>query len=76
MATEVNLPRLGFTMDEGELVEWLVPSGSRVEVGTPLYALEAEKATQEIESPASGTLRILVEAGAAYPVGTCLAVIE
>ena len=76
MSVEVLLPKLGFSMDEGELVEWLVADGGEAIEGEPLYALESEKSTQEVESPASGTLRILKQAGDTYQVGTVLAVIE
>ncbi len=58
MAIEINVPRLGWTMDEGVFVEWLKQDGERVEVGEPLFALEDEKATQEVESIDSGILRI------------------
>jgi pyruvate/2-oxoglutarate dehydrogenase complex dihydrolipoamide acyltransferase (E2) component len=73
MAYEILLPKLGFSMNEGELVEWLVEDGGVVTEGQPLYALESEKSTQEIDAPASGTLRILMAVGETYPVGTVLA---
>jgi pyruvate/2-oxoglutarate dehydrogenase complex dihydrolipoamide acyltransferase (E2) component len=76
MATEVLLPKLGFSMNEGVLAEWLVADGGKAVEGQPLYALEAEKSTQEIESPASGQLRIIAQAGETYEVGTLLAVID
>jgi len=76
MATEVLLPKLGFSMNEGVLAEWLVANGDQAVEGEPLYALESEKSTQEVESPASGQLRIIAEAGETYEVGTLLAVIE
>ena len=44
--------------------------------GQPLYALESDKSTQEVESPATGTLRILAEVGETYEVGTVLAEID
>jgi pyruvate/2-oxoglutarate dehydrogenase complex dihydrolipoamide acyltransferase (E2) component len=72
MATEILMPKLGFSMNEGILVEWLVADGGQAVEGEPLYALESEKATQEIESPASGTLKILLEPGGPYVVGTVL----
>jgi len=74
--TDVVLPKLGFSMTEGVLAEWLVADGGAVTEGAPLFALEAEKATQEIDAPASGTLRIHAAAGDTYPVGTLLARIE
>jgi pyruvate/2-oxoglutarate dehydrogenase complex dihydrolipoamide acyltransferase (E2) component len=76
MSTEVLLPRLGFAMEEGNLVEWLAEDGATVTAGTPLFVLETEKASEEVESPASGTLRIKAAPANTYPVGTQLAVIE
>jgi len=76
MATEVILPKLGFSMNEGTLAEWLVPDGGEAVEGEPLYALESDKSTNEVESPVSGTLRILKEVGETYEVGTILAIIE
>jgi pyruvate/2-oxoglutarate dehydrogenase complex dihydrolipoamide acyltransferase (E2) component len=73
MATEVLLPKLGFSMNEGLLAEWLVADGGPVTQGEPLFALESEKSTQEIEAPASGTLRIIKQPGDTYEVGTVLA---
>lgn len=72
MATQVLLPKLGFSMNEGELTEWMAEDGATVTAGQPLFALESDKATNEIEAPASGTLRILKPAGETYEVGTLL----
>ena len=76
MATEVLLPKLGFSMNEGTLAEWLVADGGDAVEGQPLYALESDKSTQEVESPATGKLKILKETGETYEVGTVLEVIE
>lgn len=73
MAYEILLPKLGFSMNEGELVEWLVEDGAAVTEGQPLYALESEKSTQEVDAPATGVLRILKPVGETYAVGTVLA---
>lgn len=72
MATEILLPKLGFSMEEGTIAEWLVPDGATVTAGQPLYSLESEKSVQEIEAPCSGTLRIHQGAGATLKVGTVL----
>ncbi|QQV77665.1 dihydrolipoamide acyltransferase [Sphingomonas aliaeris] len=72
MATEVLLPKLGFSMNEGELVEWMVADGAQVTAGEPLFALESDKSTNEVEAPASGTLKILKQAGETYEVGTVI----
>jgi pyruvate/2-oxoglutarate dehydrogenase complex dihydrolipoamide acyltransferase (E2) component len=75
-ATEVLLPKLGFSMNEGVFAEWLVADGASVKEGEPLFALESDKSTNEVESPASGTLKILKETGETYEVGTVLGIIE
>ena len=76
MATEVLLPKLGFAMNDGKLTEWLVADGGAVEAGQPLFNLESEKSVQEVESPATGTLKILKPVDETYDVGTVLGVIE
>lgn len=76
MSVEILLPKLGFSMNEGELAEWLVADGGPVTEGEPLFSLESDKSTNEVEAPASGTLKILKQAGETYEVGTVLGVIE
>lgn len=76
MAVEVVLPKLGFSMNEGQIAEWLVADGAQVKEGDPLFLLEADKSTNEVESPASGTLHIEAEVGETYEVGTVIAYIE
>jgi pyruvate/2-oxoglutarate dehydrogenase complex dihydrolipoamide acyltransferase (E2) component len=73
MSTQVLVPKIGFSMNEGTLTEWLVADGASVAEGQPLYALESEKSVQEIPSPASGTVRIIAQTGEVYEVGTVLA---
>ena len=75
MATEVKLPRLGQGMESGTVVRWLKQEGDQVEKGEPLYELDTEKVTQEVEAEASGVLlRIAVQEGE-VPVGQTVAVI-
>jgi len=76
MSTPVLFPKIGFSMEEGVLSEWLVTNGSVVTEGQLIYTLESEKSTQEIESPAAGTLKILSKPGETYKVGDILAEIE
>ena len=76
MATEIILPKLGFSMNEGTLAEWSFEDGAQVEAGQILFLLESDKSTTEVEAPASGTLRIAKPAGEDYPVGTVLGTIE
>lgn len=72
MSTQILLPKIGFSMNEGTLTEWMAADGATVEKGQPLYSLESEKSVNEIEAPASGTLKIIAEAGEVYEVGTVL----
>jgi pyruvate/2-oxoglutarate dehydrogenase complex dihydrolipoamide acyltransferase (E2) component len=76
MATEILLPKIGFSMSEGQISEWLAKDGDTVKEGDPLFLLEADKSANEVEAPASGTLRIHKEAGETYEVGTILGYIE
>ena len=69
MATEILFPKLGFTMNEGVISEWLVADGGAVSEGQPLLLIEAEKSTQEIEATASGILTILAPTGQILEVG-------
>ena len=73
MTTQVLLPKIGFSMNEATLAEWMISDGSAVTEGQPLYALESDKSVQEIESPASGTLKIIAQVGEVYEVGAVLA---
>ena len=75
MATEIKLPRLGQGMESGTIVKWLKSEGERVEKGEPLYELDTDKVTQEVEADASGVLlKIAVEEGE-VDVGRTIAVI-
>jgi pyruvate dehydrogenase E2 component (dihydrolipoamide acetyltransferase) len=75
MADEVKLPRLGQGMESGTIVKWLKSEGDRVEKGEPLYELDTDKVTQEVEAEASGVLlKIAVQEGE-VPVGETIAVI-
>jgi pyruvate/2-oxoglutarate dehydrogenase complex dihydrolipoamide acyltransferase (E2) component len=76
MATEILLPKIGFSMNEGTIAEWLANDGDQVTEGQPLFLLEADKSSNEVESPGTGTLRITAAAGETYEVGTVLGTIE
>lgn len=76
MSVQVILPKLGFSMEEANLAEWLVVDGGQVDEGQPLYLIESDKATQEVEAPASGRLKVIAQPGEVYPVGTVLAEIS
>jgi pyruvate dehydrogenase E2 component (dihydrolipoamide acetyltransferase) len=75
MAVEVKLPRLGQGMEAGTIVRWLKSEGEKVAKGEPLYELDTDKVTQEVEAEADGVLlKILVPDGET-DVGTTVAVI-
>ena len=75
MASEVKLPRLGQGMESGTIVKWLKAEGDRVEKGEPLYELDTDKVTQEVEAEASGVLLKIAVAEGEADVGTTIAVI-
>jgi len=76
MAHPIQIPRLGWSMEEGVFVEWLKADGDAIEPGDVLFNLEGEKAIQEIESIDAGVLRIPADApaeGDAVLVGQVIA---
>src|SRR6186713_867861 len=76
VASEVILPRLGQGMEVGTIVRWLKSEGDKVEKGEPLFELDTEKVTQEVEAEASGfLLKILAGEGEEIEVGKAIAVI-
>jgi pyruvate dehydrogenase E2 component (dihydrolipoamide acetyltransferase) len=76
MPSEVTLPRLGQGMESGTIVRWLKSEGDAVEKGEPLYELDTEKVTQEVEADIAGVLlKILVPEGEEAAVGKTVAFI-
>lgn len=76
MATEIRMPRLGWTMEEGIFGEWLKHDGEAIQAGDFLFTIEGDKATQEIEAFDSGILRLPPNAakpGDLITIGTVLA---
>jgi pyruvate dehydrogenase E2 component (dihydrolipoamide acetyltransferase) len=76
MATQVVMPKLSPTMEEGQLSRWLKNEGDKVGVGEPLAEIDTDKATMEAQALASGVLlKILVPAGETVPLGAIIAII-
>jgi pyruvate dehydrogenase E2 component (dihydrolipoamide acetyltransferase) len=75
MATEIKLPRLGQGMESGTIIKWLKAEGDKVEKGEPLYELDTDKVTQEVEADASGVLLKIAVASGEVDVGRTIAVI-
>jgi pyruvate dehydrogenase E2 component (dihydrolipoamide acetyltransferase) len=73
MANEVKLPRLGQGMESGSIVKWLKSEGDQVAKGEPLFEIDTDKVTQEVESDFAGVLlKIALQSGDA-PVGQTIA---
>ncbi|HET7449623.1 MAG TPA: biotin/lipoyl-containing protein, partial [Gaiellaceae bacterium] len=73
MASEVKLPRLGQGMESGTVTKWLKNEGDAVAKGEPLYEIDTDKVTQEVESDFAGVLlKIALPEGEA-PVGKTIA---
>ena len=76
MATELTMPQMGYDMQEGTVVRWLVEEGAEVKTGDPVAEIETDKAVVEFESYATGILhRILVPEGSTVPVGQAIAIV-
>jgi pyruvate dehydrogenase E2 component (dihydrolipoamide acetyltransferase) len=76
MAKEVNLPKMGQTMEEGTVVNCLVKIGDEVKKGDVIFEIETDKATLELESPGNGFVKaILAELNQTLPVGATLMIL-
>lgn len=73
--TEIVMPRLSDSMEEGTIVRWLKADGDQVRRGEELVEIETDKATMPYESDAEGILRILVEEGRTLPIGEVIATV-
>lgn len=76
MATQVIMPKLSPTMEEGQLSRWLKKEGDKVSMGEPLAEIDTDKATMEMQALGSGVLRkILIREGESAPLGQLIAII-
>src|SRR3954454_5606372 len=74
MATEVAMPRLSDSMEEGTILKWLVDEGGEVKKGEPLVEIETDKANMTYDADADGTLvEILAKEGSTLAVGEPIA---
>jgi len=70
------MPKWGMSMKEGKVTKWLKNEGETIEKGEPLFEVETEKITNQVEATDSGVLfQIVVQAGTTVPVGAIVAVI-
>ncbi|MDQ6652021.1 MAG: pyruvate dehydrogenase complex dihydrolipoamide acetyltransferase [Acidobacteriota bacterium] len=76
MATQVIMPKLSPTMEEGQLSRWLKKEGDKVSMGEPLAEIDTDKATMEMQALGNGVLRkILIREGESAPLGQLIAII-
>jgi pyruvate dehydrogenase E2 component (dihydrolipoamide acetyltransferase) len=76
MAKEINMPKLGQTMEEGTVVNCLVKIGDEVKKGDVIFEIETDKATLEMESPANGFVKyVLAEVNQTLLVGSPMLVL-
>jgi pyruvate dehydrogenase E2 component (dihydrolipoamide acetyltransferase) len=76
VATLINMPKLGQTMEEGTVLTWLKREGEQVSRGEPLVQIETDKVVCDLEASQSGLLHtILAHEGEKIPVGAAMAVI-
>ena len=76
MATQVVMPKLSPTMEEGQLARWLKKEGDKVSMGEPLAEIDTDKATMEMQALSNGVLRkILINEGESAPLGQPIAII-
>src|SRR5436853_6200412 len=76
MATQVVMPKLSPTMEEGQLARWLKKEGDEVSMGEPLAEIDTDKATMEMQALSNGVLRkILIQEGESAPLGQPIAII-
>ena len=73
MATDVPMPKLGLTMEEATILEWLVEDGTVVAVDQPIVLIETDKTETEVGSPGSGRLHQLGQPGDVFPCGERIA---
>ncbi|WP_328766251.1 2-oxo acid dehydrogenase subunit E2 [Streptomyces sp. NBC_00286] len=72
MAVEVLLPKIGLTMQEGTIDEWLVPTGTAVSEGEALLRLATDKVDVDVEAEAGGLFHPVVPVGATVPAGALI----
>lgn len=76
MAEVIIMPKLGFNMNEGKLVQWYKNEGDEIAKGEPLFSIETDKTNMDIEATSDGVVKkLLVEEGDQIPVTLPIAVV-
>jgi pyruvate dehydrogenase E2 component (dihydrolipoamide acetyltransferase) len=76
MATRIDMPQLGLTMEKGTILQWLRAEGETVQKGQPVVLIQTEKVEYEVEAPAPGALlRVVAKEGMELPVGGLMGIL-
>ncbi len=76
MAEIIIMPKLGFNMNEGKLVQWYKAEGDSVTKGEPLFSVETDKTNMDIEATSDGVVRkLFIEEGDTLPVTLPIAIV-
>ena len=77
MTVKIVMPRIGHSMTEGKVLEWLVEEGAEVKAGDPLLTVETDKTSFDVEAPEPGVLvSCIAEPGEDYDVDAVLGVLS
>ena len=77
MRYKIKMTKVGDSVDEVVILEWLTEVGSIIEAGQPLVQVETDKVDMEVPSPVSGTLiEMLVSSDDEVSTGTPICIIE
>ncbi len=76
MQIEVEVPSVGESVQEAVIAEWYKEDGDRVEKDEPLFVIETDKVTLEVEAEAAGVLSIKVSEGETVAIGQVVATID
>ena len=76
MATRLDMPQLGLTMEKGTILQWLRAEGEMVQKGQPVVLIQTEKVEYEVEAPAAGMLlKVIAKEGMELPVGGLMGIL-
>ena len=76
MATRIDMPQLGLTMEKGAILQWIRTEGEQVTKGQPVVLIQTEKVEYEVEAPAAGTLlKVVAKEGEELPVGGLMGIL-
>lgn len=76
MATRIDMPQLGLTMEKGTILQWIRAEGEQVTKGQPVVLIQTEKVEYEVEAPTAGTLlKVVAKEGEELPVGGLMGIL-